>query len=115
MCACSNVEFLICHFTDSGHTEALQVKVTSLEGKVSQLTRQTQLLEEALETSKAQLEARSVALQDAQNELDLAYRRLQGDGSEDRKQQKIDKLNAQVSKERSLYELGYMISINVVF
>ena len=97
------LNILICHFTDSSHTEALQVKVTSLEGKVSQLTRQTALLEGALDTSKAQLEARSVALQDAQNELDLAYRRLQGDGSEDRKQQKIDKLNAQVSKQRSLY------------
>ena len=56
-----------------------------------------------------------MALQDAQNELDLAYRRLQGDGSEDRKQQKIDKLNAEVSKQRSLNVLRHVISNSVAF
>ena len=63
---------------------------------MSQLRRQTKLLEGELETAKAQLEARNVALQEVQNELELAYNRLHGDGDEDWKQQKIDKLTAQV-------------------
>ena len=35
-------------------------------------------------------------LQDVQTELDLAYNRLKGDDTEDRKQEKINKLTAQV-------------------
>ena len=43
-----------------------------------------------------QLEARNKALEDAQSELELAYKQIQENEDEDRKQQKIDKLTAQV-------------------
>ncbi|XP_053406240.1 uncharacterized protein LOC123523252 isoform X2 [Mercenaria mercenaria] len=89
------------HRQPGGHTgknaEALQAEVTNLESKVSQLTRASQLMEAEQKTIHVQLDARDQALKDVQTELDLAYSRLKGDDTEDRKQEKIDKLSAQVN------------------
>jgi hypothetical protein len=56
-------------------------------------------------------------LQDVQTELDLAYNRLKGDDSEDRKQEKIDKLSAQVFNINTYYyrKLIDLLSLNVIF
>ncbi|KAL4227673.1 hypothetical protein ACF0H5_013109 [Mactra antiquata] len=77
--------------------DALYAENTSLESKISQLTRDNQLRDGELNTLKIQLEARDKSLKDVQNELDLAYKRLQGDDSDDRKQEKIDKLSTEVN------------------
>ena len=53
-------------------------------------------MEGELSTARVQLEARNKALEDAQSELELAYKQIQENEDEDRKQQKIDKLTAQV-------------------
>lgn len=53
-------------------------------------------MEGEMSTLRAQLEARNKALEDTQNDLDLAYNRLASEESSDWKQQKIDKLSSQV-------------------
>ena len=63
---------------------------------MTQLTRQNKLLDGELGTVRVQLEARTKALEDVQGQLDQALRRLAGGGDEDRKQEKIEILTAQV-------------------
>lgn len=77
--------------------EALQMELTNLESKVAQLTRTNKLLETELSTLRVQLDAREQALKDVESDLELAYGRLRGDDSDDRKQQKIDQLTLEVS------------------
>ncbi|XP_052225855.1 uncharacterized protein LOC127841237 isoform X2 [Dreissena polymorpha] len=91
--------------SDAGGVEGLHAHVSSLEGKVAQLTRTNQLLEGELTTLRVQLDARDKQLQDVQRDLDLAYKRLGGDDSEDRKQQKIDKLTAQMKESQVELEI----------
>ena len=82
--------------SESSSFEALQVEVASLHSKVTQLTRQNKLLEGELSTVRVQLEARTKALEDVHGELEQAQRQLKGDGAEDRRQEKIEILTAQV-------------------
>lgn len=85
----------------NGRVEALQAQVKDLEGQIQQMTRKNCLLEGELATLQIQLEARDKALEDAQSELDIAHSHLTGDGGEDRKQEKIDKLVSQINDHQS--------------
>ncbi|XP_021365614.1 uncharacterized protein LOC110458296 isoform X2 [Mizuhopecten yessoensis] len=89
----------------NSRVEALQVQVKDLENQIQQMTRTTRLLEGELSTLRIQLEARDKALEDTKSELDIAHLHLSGDGGEDRKQEKIDKLTAQINGHQSEIKL----------
>ncbi|XP_060068829.1 myosin-7-like [Ylistrum balloti] len=89
----------------NGRIEALQAQTKDLESQVQQVTRNNHLLNGELSTLRIQLEARDKALEDAQSELDLARSHLTGDGYEDRKQDKIDKLSLQINEHQAEIKL----------
>lgn len=82
---------------DLGEKESLNIQVQSLESKVQALSRSNQVMEGEISTLKTQMEAREKALKDVESELELANSQLELDKGDDRKQQKMDKLVAQVS------------------
>ena len=82
--------------TEANSTAALQAEVVSLHSKVTQLTEQNNLLDGEQSTVRENLEARTKALEDVQGELEKARRQLKGGGDEDRRQEKIEILSAQV-------------------
>ncbi|VDI33765.1 golgin subfamily B member 1 [Mytilus galloprovincialis] len=89
---------------DNDVTEGL--KIQELESKVQSLTRSNQMSEGEITTLKVQMEAREKTLRDVESELELANSKMDLDNGEERKQQKIDKLTAQVNSKQA--ELGLM-------
>ncbi|XP_052769316.1 plectin-like isoform X2 [Mya arenaria] len=69
-----------------------------LRSEVLRLTRANKLMEGELSTLRIQLNAREIALKDVESELSMVYGRLKGEDSDDRKQQRIDKLSAEVKE-----------------
>ncbi|CAG2235761.1 unnamed protein product [Mytilus edulis] len=93
------------HGTNSEKQSQL-VQIQELEGKVQSLTRSNQMSEGEITTLKVQMEAREKTLRDVESELELANSKMDLDNGEERKQQKIDKLTAQVNSKQA--ELGLM-------
>jgi DNA-binding transcriptional regulator of glucitol operon len=83
-------------FYISGQKEAMQIQIQNLESKVQLLTRSNQMMEGEMSTLKVQIESREKTLKDVEGELQLANSRLELNKSDDRKQQKNDKLTLQV-------------------
>jgi len=83
-------------FYISGQKEAMQIQIQNLESKVQLLTRSNQMMEGEMSTMKVQIEIREKTLKDVEGELQLANSRLELNKSDDRKQQKNDKLTLQV-------------------
>ena len=81
-----------------GEKESLQIQIQNLEGKVQSLVRSNQVLEGEVTTLKVQMEAREKALKEVESELELANSKFDLDQSDGRKQQKVDKLTAQVKQ-----------------
>ena len=87
-------------FYISGQKEAMQIQIQNLESKVQLLMRSNQVMEGEMSTLKVQIESRENTLKDTESELQLANSKLELSKSDDRKQQKIDKLNLQVDTYR---------------
>ncbi|XP_056021651.1 uncharacterized protein LOC125650483 [Ostrea edulis] len=76
--------------------EALNIEIKNLENKTHHLKTSNQILEGEVNTLRVQLEAKEKALEDAQTEAHLATSRLGNTEAIERRQQRIDKLTAEI-------------------
>ena len=83
-----------------GQMDDLKVKLKNLENELHHLQTRNQVLDGEVQTLRVQLEAKEKALEDALTEADLASSRLNNTDAMDRKQERIQKLQYEVSVTR---------------